>query len=42
LKNRLDKNQSRKYIVGTKVTIADVDIAGMVFSYFCNENNYLS
>lgn len=39
MQNRLKNNETQKYLVGNKLTIADVDMTSIAFSYVINEKN---
>jgi hypothetical protein len=38
---RLKNNKNSKYLVGKKLTIADIDTIGYAFSYIDNPSNHL-
>lgn len=42
MQKRVIANGESKYIVGDKISIADIHIAGFIYSYLLNEDCYLS
>jgi glutathione S-transferase len=41
LTSKLENNKKSKYLVGKKLTIADIDATGYAFSYIDNSANFL-